>query len=697
MSWNDDIFGWKPWEEDGEEQDPLEAHMDRDAMRHVPLEIRQRLRPEWQHWGVVAEELWPHYQRSNECRKIFLETAKGIVELDDLHSTPRGVGDRVWCLVRRRPRGGGGTGFRRRPPLTLDGWLARNPRLVIDWGGEQPAPMRRFALEVLVLHLPGEWRGEEWTWRLDAWGGHLPHVRQVGGTAAEGEWAHVARFDGLESVARHTLTVQRGSRAVTLINHLDEDGLRRAGAVRQPGVADPPLWLLRHEVRGDTVVLTVSPRPPRFGVFFDGTGNDLFRDLRDPHDEYEPTNVGKLHELYPHQAQGVVQKLYVRGIGTGPEGDSALDQGFAFSFGKRIARAVSELQRFLRRFPLCPVAEVDVFGFSRGAAQARAFVNEVVRLGREEPGRWGGPVPRFSFLGLFDTVGSVGVPGDEDNDNWKSNDGLDGSIVLDVAPEAVARAHHITAEDEVRRYFPLSSLRGPDGGLPGHFSEEGLPGAHADIGGGYGPVPTVVHLGDRVLLWYTWAEREAARAEAEAELRRRYPHPGLEVNHETRAREAVPPGQERALRMMPGLKVPPPPGVPGVRLQAEQVHFYWRREVKPDYACLALQRMHAVAVEAGVPLAEVEALDDKGLRWQVPREVPGWVEWVREKGRRGQVWEWLYTGYLHHSHQYAPAPGQLLNPHEPEPSGRRTVYPNRPDRARQAWARAPVERATEEA
>ena len=693
MNRRKDIFGREPWDEDDEQADPLEPFIDYAAMRHVPLEIRRRLRPEYQHWGVVDERLWPPYQRSDECRKVFLETSRGaIMELDHLQGAVREAGDRVWCLARRRPRrrGGGAPGWRA-PVLTEPEWLARNPRLVIDWGEEVPAPMRRFALEVRVLHLPGEWDGGEWTWRLDAWGGHLPHVREIGGTAAEGEWVHVARFDGLESVARHTLTVQRGGRAMTLVNHLDEAGLRRAGAVRQPGAADPPLWLLRHEVREDTVVLTVSPRPPRFGVFFDGTGNHLYRDLRDPDDEHEPTNVGKLHELYPHRKQSIVQRWYIPGVGTGPGGEDRLvDQGFAFSFGKRIANAVTALENFLTNFPLCPVAEVDVFGFSRGAAQARAFVNEVLRLTREDPGRWGGPAPRFSFLGLFDTVGSVGLPGDGDDHNWLAGGGLEGEIVLDVAPESVARAHQVTAEDELRRYFPLTSLREPDGSLPGHFSEEGLPGAHADIGGGYGPVARTIYVGRAVVTWYTEAQRQAAIEAERARLAAARPLPGLELEWEREHLEEAPPGRMQALvRRAPGARVPEAAG-DGV-LRVEQGVFRWRREVPPDYACLALHRMHAVAVEAGVPLAEVEALDEKGFRWQVPPEVPGWVEWVQEKGRAGQVWAWLYTRYLHHSHQYVAPPGEVVNPHEPEPSGRRTVYFNRPGRARAAWARAPAQ------
>ena len=46
---------------------------------------------------------------------------------------------------------------------------------------------------------------------------------------------------------------------------------------------------------------------------------------------------------------------------------------------------------------------------------------------------------------------------------------------------------HLTALDEVRKYFPLSRITedAAGTGTPAHFTELALPGAHSDIGGGY--------------------------------------------------------------------------------------------------------------------------------------------------------------------------------------------------------------------
>ena len=76
------------------------------------------------------------------------------------------------------------------------------------------------------------------------------------------------------------------------------------------------LHVLRQEMRGDTPVITVSPEPPQFGVFFDGTGNDIQNALADPKDDDAPTNVAKLWELYPVVSQGNISSHYSEGIGT---------------------------------------------------------------------------------------------------------------------------------------------------------------------------------------------------------------------------------------------------------------------------------------------------------------------------------------------------------------------------------------------
>jgi hypothetical protein len=76
---------------------------------------------------------------------------------------------------------------------------------------------------------------------------------------------------------------------------------------------------------------------------------------------------------------------------------------------------------------------------------------------------------------LYDTVGSVGVPG------TNLNPGLDLTI-----PQNAENVLHITAGGEHRRLFPLSSA--VDSTYPGtddRITEVELPGAHSDVGGSY--------------------------------------------------------------------------------------------------------------------------------------------------------------------------------------------------------------------
>src|SRR5690606_13259971 len=51
---------------------------------------------------------------------------------------------------------------------------------------------------------------------------------------------------------------------------------------------------------------------------------------------------------------------------------------------------------------------IDVFGFSRGAAQARVFCNWLLQLMPD--GKLCGVPATIRFLGIFDTVASVGLP-----------------------------------------------------------------------------------------------------------------------------------------------------------------------------------------------------------------------------------------------------------------------------------------------
>ncbi|MGA7306802.1 MAG: DUF2235 domain-containing protein, partial [Rhodothermales bacterium] len=430
---------------------------------------------------------------------------------------------------------------------------------------------------------------------------------------------------------------------------------------------------------GDTPVITVSPEPPQFGVFFDGTGNDMQNALADPKDDDAPTNVAKLYVLYRKNQQGTQDAHYEEGVGTHPgESNNKIDMGVAYSLGRHVRKAITHAQRFFKDMPLADEGIIDVFGFSRGSAAARAFVNEVMKFNCTDDSFWGGARIKVRFLGLFDTVASIGVPGDDDNNNAFAASGLDGPIVLDVAPDAVDCAYQLTAGDEQRENFPLSSLRSAaNAPLPESWSEIELPGAHSDIGGGYGPVAHTVYFPVEIVMWRTEQQRDARIADLKARYEERYAVPGIDLDM---SRSSPLPNQGP--------------------LQQTVVAPVWTRKVNPRLSNYALELMHSKASECHVPLKPLKELPSMDSRFSredyvVTAHMRDLVDKVRSAGRESPAYNELYREYVHHSHQYTVQPPKeamdyiwnlLGNPYAPEEdadhpasNGVREVYYNDPD------------------
>lgn len=131
-----------------------------------------------------------------------------------------------------------------------------------------------------------------------------------------------------------------------------------------------------------------------------------------------------------------------------------------------------------------------VYGFSRGAAAARAFVSWLNRLtgARATPSlnAVGVTLPiSVEYLGLLDTVASVGLANVLDvtqgHMGW-----ADGNQELPQG-SLVKRCLHLVASHEQRLCFPLESIRREQGGYPANSLEVLYPGVHSDQGGGYPP------------------------------------------------------------------------------------------------------------------------------------------------------------------------------------------------------------------
>lgn len=144
---------------------------------------------------------------------------------------------------------------------------------------------------------------------------------------------------------------------------------------------------------------------------------------------------------------------------------------------------LGDINTALKPYKLITVINLSIFGFSRGAALARAFLNNFLKNQCEirKGGKiyFKGHLLCVRFLGLFDTVASFGLP----------------SLNIDapfneknlVVPDAVQRCVHLVAAHEIRFSFPVDLIR-KGGRYRPNWTELAYPGVHSDVGGGYAPI-----------------------------------------------------------------------------------------------------------------------------------------------------------------------------------------------------------------
>ncbi|MBD0681072.1 T6SS phospholipase effector Tle1-like catalytic domain-containing protein [Pseudomonas sp. PSB11] len=145
------------------------------------------------------------------------------------------------------------------------------------------------------------------------------------------------------------------------------------------------------------------------------------------------------------------------------------------------------------RLPKVLGIKLFVYGFSRGAAEARTFVTWLSQLFDTPAGaalpeqRLIGLPVSVEFLGVLDTVASVGIahaaPFFAGHMDWADNS----QLLPDAAkfPNFVRCCRHFVAAFEQRSCFPLDSIRNEDGQYPLKTYEVVYPGVHSDVGGGY--------------------------------------------------------------------------------------------------------------------------------------------------------------------------------------------------------------------
>ncbi|WP_404993004.1 T6SS phospholipase effector Tle1-like catalytic domain-containing protein [Cupriavidus pauculus] len=282
--------------------------------------------------------------------------------------------------------------------------------------------------------------------------------------------------------------------------------------------------------------------------FFDGTGNNMDADT--PTGEH--SNVARLYRS--HYADDDIKHIYRRyipGIGTyfrdiGDPGGKMTGSGMGALGQARLDWAFKELANLLIRAearannPSNKIVKlrIAIFGFSRGAALARAFARDLQKscvgsrgnfkvrggaLGTSGKVVKGGYPIEVYFMGIFDTVASVGLPMSTNNApvnrrrsfSWRSAlsypyGGMQsdqdlknlafGEPGADPSPgpadghgawgdglriaDLVTQCMHMASGHEMRNSFPLdSALDGNQYPLGTH--EMVLPGVHSDVGGGY--------------------------------------------------------------------------------------------------------------------------------------------------------------------------------------------------------------------
>ncbi|HEX2060650.1 MAG TPA: DUF2235 domain-containing protein [Thermoanaerobaculia bacterium] len=202
---------------------------------------------------------------------------------------------------------------------------------------------------------------------------------------------------------------------------------------------------------------------------FDGTGNR----------DHSETNANRNSNVFRFKEAYQGERFYVPGVGTR---FGLLGKIFGTILGAggrtRIREGLAALEANVAKGD----RDVDIVGFSRGAALALHFANEVAERGLT-----------VRFLGLWDVVGSFGIPFNfgpfqfqRVNVGWKL-----------TLPQGVKHCFHAIALDERRQAFRVTRVAGA--------YEVWFRGVHSDIGGGN----ENLELSNIALAWML---RKAARA-----------------------------------------------------------------------------------------------------------------------------------------------------------------------------------------
>ena len=256
-------------------------------------------------------------------------------------------------------------------------------------------------------------------------------------------------------------------------------------------------------------------------VFFDGTENnrttgtniwEMFSVLSGVPVVYDPKGLNKDNVDVLFKVDAVQHaSVYVPGVGNSRTLSEAARIAQSASGAGMEKRAVIGYQFMLDQCEtnLGANYEVKIFGFSRGACTARMFANYVARFGvvssntvpstaadgltpfevtftsisrANGPSVVGTRFPVIAFLGIYDTVCSIGVSRRLDPDNPRLfNLVPEGSLAkFPVKLNAsIVRVAHAVAINEYRKFFQFTPIETSNP----QWEETFFLGSHGDIGG----------------------------------------------------------------------------------------------------------------------------------------------------------------------------------------------------------------------
>jgi hypothetical protein len=191
---------------------------------------------------------------------------------------------------------------------------------------------------------------------------------------------------------------------------------------------------------------------------FDGTWNSE----KDAGQYDRNTNVVRFKDQYAGT------KFFYKGVGTR---HGTLGKFFGGAFGVGGQGRIEQACRDLASQMAAGDRDIDIVGFSRGAALAAHFANVVADDGVKVNGTRARPPVRF--LGVFDLVAAFGIPINLGFNFNRVNLGYKLGL-----SKGVRYCYHALALDEARQAFRPSRLRGTNS------LEVWFRGVHSDVGGG---------------------------------------------------------------------------------------------------------------------------------------------------------------------------------------------------------------------